>query len=115
MKKIEQKSYAIKFTPLAEAIADRHGGVEALEEQIRKELLPPWGPSNINKLFFHVVAFGGSHFDEAVPNFLCKPSKIERDVLLVDASAGAIEVAERITDGPFEGMRVLAVPEAFDN
>jgi len=96
MSERKQKPYAIKFTPLAEAVANRHGGTQALEEQIREELLPPWGPGNINRLYFHVVAFGGSHFDESRPNFLCNPSKEEKDVLLVDASAGAIEIEPSI-------------------
>ena len=99
MSERKQKPYVIKFTQLAEAIANRHGGTQALEEQIRKELLPPWGPSNINRLYFHVVAFDGSHFDKSAPNFLCKPSKKEKDVLLVDASAGAIEIADRLYAG----------------
>lgn len=110
----KQKPYAIKFTALAEAVANRHGGKQALEEQIRKELLPPWGPSNINKLFFHVVAFGGPHSDESVPNFLCKPSKTEKDVLLVDASAGTVEMEERLDAGPFKGFKVSFIPEAFE-
>jgi len=111
----KQKPYAIKFTPLAEAIANRHGGVAALEEQIREELLPPWGPYNISKLFFHVVAFGGSHFDESAPNFLCKPSREEKDVLVVDASAGAVEMSERLDSGPFKGYEITCVPEAFED
>ena len=112
----KQKPYEIKFTPLAEAVANRHGGVKALEEQIpRKELLPPWGPSYIGKLSFHIVAFGGPHFDEGVPKFICKPSRDVSDALVVDASAGAIDSGETVGgDGPLKGKKIMYVPEAFE-
>jgi hypothetical protein len=111
----EQKPYVIRFTPLAEAVANRHGGVAALEEQIREELLPPWGPRNIKSLFFHVVSFGGSVSDDDLPKFLCKPEHLSKDdVLIVDVSAGYVEEDEPLDKGAFKGKRISFVPEAFD-
>ena len=107
-----QVSYVVEFTPLAKAIAERHGGLEALESQVRGELTPPWGPSDINDLFFHICAFGGSHFDEDVPNFIVKPTG--NGVLLVDVCGDPVEEDQPLDSGPFKSMKVRYTPEAFD-
>jgi hypothetical protein len=105
-------TYTLEFTPLAAEIANLHGGVPALEDQIRKELAPPWGPEDINKLAFHCCAFGGSHFDDSIPNFIVKPTR--KDVLLVDSAGPALEMDEPLPEGRFKGYRVKFLPEAFD-
>ncbi len=105
----EQEPYTIEFTPLAKAVAERHGGVAKLEAQIRDELAD--GPTKIEDLFFHTAVIG-SVWDKDAPQFVCKPKG--KGTLLVEASAGPIEMDEEIKEGPFKGKKILVNPEAFD-
>lgn len=98
-----KESYSLEFTPLAEAIATRHG-MNDVRAQIHKELdeLLASGLSHVDKLMFHTVAMG-SYFDEAVPQFLVTP--LGDNVMKVECATQE-ESDDPLLEGPFKGKTV---------
>lgn len=96
-------SYSLKFTSLAQAVAERHG-MNEVRAQIHKELdgLLESGLPHVDKLMFHTVAMG-SYFDDTVPQFLVTP--LGDGVMKVECATQE-ESDDPLTDGPFKGKKV---------
>lgn len=96
-------TYTLKFTPLAEQVALRHG-MDDVKAEIHKELdhLLETGLSSVDNLMFTVVAMG-SLFDETVPQFLITP--LGEGVMKVECN-GYISNDEPLEEGPFKGKTV---------
>lgn len=95
-------SYSLEFTPLAHAVAERHG-MSAVLAQIHKDLdhLLATGLPHVDKLMFHVVAMG-SHSDDTVPQFLITP--LGNSVMKVEIAS--YERSDPLEAGPFKGKTV---------
>lgn len=97
--------YTLRFTDMARAIAERHGGLAKLEEQARQEIdaLLADDLECVDDLCFHTLAFGGSYSDDDVPKFILQPA--EKDCLLVDYCE--FKETLKLEDGPLKGKSVM--------